>query len=156
MPEKNIVPRLSAGLFDVTTRVEDLEQSADVTSSWFPILPQVVLGKAYGGGLPDFSFGVSVNGSVATVISGNVRMHDVGNYTVSGGDVALSGTIMWVYVSFDRETHVGTLECVASEPVSDSATIRLPLVYVEGSSEAGFSVVKICHVGDFNFTSPLR
>jgi hypothetical protein len=96
---------------------------------------------------------------ICTIYPGAVRLHGIGVRTLDAEtDVVLSGSPAWVYVEFSRATAAPstlTLAVAASEPVSTSAVVRIPLYRFDYTNGA-YTMGRICNMGDVHFDTPVR
>jgi len=104
----------------------------------------------------DVSLGYTRSGSTVTIYAGSIRLHGIGNYAVSQANVTLTGITEWVYVQQGIISPGTTsIEHSSTEPESNGTHRKLPLFKFTASAGV-YSLTQICHMGDFNFETPIN
>ena len=101
-----------------------------------------------------FNFGWSSIASPMSFNSGYVCF-DNASYLIDSGSVILAGTPCVIYLDFNRSQHTGFFQIEATRPISDAATLKLPIVQLKLTPGGLYTIDQIYHLGDFHFSNPI-
>ena len=102
------------------------------------------------------AFGSTLSGNVATIYAGNLRQHGILNVAVSETNVTLTGDPEYVYVNHTRGSSTASILHSSSEPVSNSTTLKVPLVKCSVVSGTTYQIDMRMHFGDINLDTPIQ
>lgn len=107
------------------------------------------------------NFTCTLNDKTVEVRSGTVRLHGIGNYRVEtetdiAGRVILSGDPDWVFVYHYRDHSLTGIDHSATEPVSDTNILRVPLAKYKLTDSGMYYLSETCYRGDVQIDAPLR
>lgn len=117
-----------------------------------------VTGKAMAGtgAILSGSFLCTLSGSIVSVRAGTFRLHGIGNYLCNATTITLTGDPDWVYAFHMRDHSSSGIDHMASEPTSDTNTIRVPLARYDMGSTGSYVLGETLHLFDVQFDMPIR
>ena len=109
-----------------------------------------------GGSITGMCFGVTTSGLNVTVAAGTLRLHSIGKYAVAETVLACSGDPLWIYISHARDHSTTAAAFSASEPVTTTTTLMIPLAKFNlNGTGTGYTLEYTCHIGDISLDVPL-
>lgn len=160
LQKRNIVLNTSA-INDITRVVNNLKNMTfdtrifDVTS--YPTGTFITARVTGGVALDDKpTFKCTLAGDKVTVSAGTIRHHGLGKWRVAEKELTLTSENDYVFVYYYRDGSQQGIDHMASEPNSDTNTVRVVLAQYKMIGASSFELVETCHKYDVNFSNPLR
>ena len=112
---------------------------------------------------PPIDFDWTLSGKDVTINTGIVHIHGVGDIEIQdeddptiSGKVTLSGSKEYVYIEVERSSLTGIIAHSYNAPISTISSIRIPLVYLEASTDGTtYTVKRQLYKYDVHFDCPL-
>ena len=112
------------------------------------------------------NFHCELDGKTVTIAAGNFILGGIGNYRIENtipdnptgyaGEFDLSGDPDWAFAWLQRDGTSSGVDHMASYPLSDTNTIRVPLTKYSLDDNDNYYLVEICHEFDVYLDSPTR